>query len=291
MILLRQKTRKSWKFNSLFVISEIRLENVAAALPAAALFNYNLSKGKRGDTMSEMTKMPAHVAIIMDGNGRWAEKHKVSRVTGHNQGMLAMKEIVKKADIMGIKYLTVYAFSTENWKRSQEEVGGIFSLLVKFVGSELSELNQNNVRIHILGDYTDRVPKTAVSSIEKALQTTASNDGLQFNIALNYGSRAEITRAVRTIAAAVKDGSLTPEDINDRIISANLYTGDENGNIPDPDLIIRTSGEERLSNFLLWQAAYSEFAFTDSLWPDFTPEEFEKIVAEFCARSRRFGGR
>ena len=241
--------------------------------------------------MSEMKKMPAHVAIIMDGNGRWAEKNKVSRVTGHNQGMLAMKEIIKKADVMGIKYLTVYAFSTENWKRSQEEVGGIFSLLVKFVGSELAELHRNNVRVHILGDYPDRVPKAAVNSIEKALTTTASNHGLQFNIALNYGSRAEITRAVQKIGRMVAEGVLSPDAIDDELISANLYTGNENGNIPDPDLIIRTSGEERLSNFLLWQAAYSEFAFTDSLWPDFTPEEFENIVAEFCARSRRFGGR
>ena len=241
--------------------------------------------------MSEQKKMPEHVAIIMDGNGRWAEKNKVSRVTGHNQGMLAMKEIIKKADVMGIKYLTVYAFSTENWKRSQEEVGGIFKLLVKFVGSELAELHQHNVRVHILGDYTDRVPQTAVSSIEKALKTTAENDGLQFNIALNYGSRAEITRAVQKIAALAADGEIQPADIDDELISANLYTGDENGNIPDPDLIIRTSGEERLSNFLLWQAAYSEFAFTDSLWPDFTPDEFESIVTEFCKRSRRFGGR
>lgn len=241
--------------------------------------------------MSKQKKMPQHVAIIMDGNGRWAEKNKVSRVTGHNQGMLAMKEIIKKADVMGIKYLTVYAFSTENWKRSQEEVGGIFKLLVKFVGSELAELHQRNVRVHILGDYTDRVPQAAVSSIEKALKTTTQNTGLQFNIALNYGSRAEITRAVQKITSLVAEGELRPEDINDELISANLYTGDENGNIPDPDLIIRTSGEERLSNFLLWQAAYSEFAFTDSLWPDFTPDEFESIVTEFCARSRRFGGR
>ena len=241
--------------------------------------------------MSEITKMPAHVAIIMDGNGRWVEKNKVSRVTGHNQGMLAMKEIIKKADIMGIKYLTVYAFSTENWKRSQEEVGGIFSLLVKFVGSELAELHKNNVRVHILGDYTDRVPQAAVSSIEKALATTAANDGLQFNIALNYGSRAEIVRAVKKIAARVEAGELRPDEIDDELISANLYTGEENGNVPDPDLIIRTSGEERLSNFLLWQAAYSEFAFTDSLWPDFTPKEFEELVIEFCSRSRRFGGR
>lgn len=240
--------------------------------------------------MSETAKIPQHVAVIMDGNGRWAEKNKVTRLTGHNQGMLAMKEIIKRADIIGIKYLTVYAFSTENWKRSQEEVGGIFNLLVKFVGSELAELDENNVRVHILGDYT-QIPKTAIASIEKALDTTKDNDGLQFNIALNYGSRAEIERAVRHISKDVADGKVGVEEINDALISKYLYTGEENGNIPDPDLIIRTSGEQRLSNFLMWQAAYSELAFTDSLWPDFTADEFESIVKTFGSRKRRFGGR
>ena len=234
--------------------------------------------------------MPAHVAIIMDGNGRWAEKNKVTRLTGHNQGMLAMKEIIKKADVMGIKYLTVYAFSTENWRRSQEEVGGIFKLLVKFVASELAELDENNVKVHILGDYS-KIPESAYASVQKAIETTADNDGLQFNIALNYGSRAEIVRAVQAIASKAAAGEIATSDINEDMISAALYTGDENGNVPDPDLIIRTSGEMRLSNFLLWQAAYSEFAFTDSLWPDFSPEEFEEIVEEFTHRGRRFGGR
>ena len=234
--------------------------------------------------------MPAHVAIIMDGNGRWAEKNKVTRLTGHNQGMLAMKEIIKKADVMGIKYLTVYAFSTENWRRSQEEVGGIFKLLVKFVASELAELDENNVKVHILGDYS-KIPESAYASVQKAIETTEDNDGLQFNIALNYGSRTEIVRAVQAIASKAAAGEIAPSDINEDMISAALYTGDENGNVPDPDLIIRTSGEMRLSNFLLWQAAYSEFAFTDSLWPDFSPEEFEEIVEEFTHRGRRFGGR
>lgn len=240
--------------------------------------------------MNEKTKIPQHVAVIMDGNGRWAEKNKVTRLAGHNRGMLAMKEIIKRADVLGIKYLTVYAFSTENWKRSQEEVGGIFNLLVKFVASELEELNANNVKVHILGDYS-KIPKAAVNSIEKALDTTKDNDGLQFNIALNYGSRAEIVRAVRRIGEEAAEGRIKAEEIDEAMIANYLYTGEENGNVPDPDLIIRTSGEQRLSNFLLWQAAYSEFAFTDSLWPDFTPEEFEKIVTEFCGRSRRFGGR
>lgn len=238
----------------------------------------------------ENRKIPNHVAIIMDGNGRWAEKNGVSRLNGHNAGMLAMKEIVKRADVLGIKYLTVYAFSTENWKRSQEEVGGIFNLLVKFVGSELKELHQQNVRVRILGDYT-QVPKSAVNSVEKALKTTENNDGLQFNIALNYGGRQEILRAVKIIARKVQDGKLNADEITEEDIAEALYTGNENGDIPDPDLIIRTSGEERLSNFLLWQCAYSELAFTDSLWPDYTPDEFEEMVMAFGSRKRRFGGR
>lgn len=250
---------------------------------AATLFN--------GRNMEDSIRMPRHVAVIMDGNGRWAEKNGVSRLTGHNQGMLAMKEIIKKADVMGIKYLTVYAFSTENWKRSQEEVGGIFNLLVKFVGSELAELDENNVKVHILGDYREKIPVAAVASIDRALETTADNDGLQFNIALNYGSRAEITRAAAKLCKQVEEGVIKASDVTEELLSRELYTGEENGNIPDPDLIIRTSGEERLSNFLLWQAAYSEFAFTQTLWPDFTPEEFENIVKEFSSRGRRFGGR
>ena len=241
--------------------------------------------------MTESSNMPRHVAIIMDGNGRWAKKNGVSRLAGHNQGMLAMKEIIKKADMMGIKYLTVYAFSTENWKRSQEEVGGIFNLLVKFVGSELAELDENNVKVHILGEYREKVPGAAVASIDRALETTADNDGLQFNIALNYGSRAGITRAVKRICHLTESGVIKSEEVTEEMIAMALYTGNDNGNIPDPDLIIRTSGEERLSNFLLWQAAYSEFAFTDTLWPDFTPEEFESIIEEFSTRGRRFGGR
>ena len=243
-----------------------------------------------GELMIDKELLPVHVAVIMDGNGRWAQKNKVNRVQGHNAGMLAMKEIIKRADILSIKYLTVYAFSTENWKRSAEEVGGIFGLLVKYVASELEELHNNNVKVKILGDYS-QIPKTAVNSIEKALETTKNNTGLQFNIALNYGSRQEIIRATKKIAELVSGGQLKSEEITEETIAKYLYTGDENGNVPDPDLIIRTSGEERISNFLLWQAAYSEFAFTDSLWPDFTPDEFENIIEEYTTRNRRFGGR
>lgn len=231
-----------------------------------------------------------HVAIIMDGNGRWAKQRMLPRVAGHNAGMQAMKEIVKRSAQLGIKYLTVYAFSTENWKRSDEEVGGIFKLLVKYVDSELKELTENNIKVKVMGDYSP-IPTLAKERLEKALKTTEDNDGLVFTIALNYGSRAEITRGVKSIAEDVKAGVIAPEDVTEQLISERLYTGAENGNIPDPDLIIRTSGEERLSNFMLWQSAYSEFMFTDVLWPDFTPEIFEKMLEEFSHRDRRFGGR
>lgn len=241
--------------------------------------------------MLDREKIPAHIAIIMDGNGRWAKAKGVPRVAGHNAGMQAMKEIVKASSQLGVKHLTVYAFSTENWKRSAEEVGGIFKLVVKYVNSELAELHKNNVRVRILGDYT-AVPKPAVESLEKSLETTKDNTGLQFNIALNYGSRAEIVRAVNLIEGDKKAGVLDPDmEITEELISRYLYTGAENGDIPDPDLIIRTSGEERLSNFMLWQSAYSEFGFTDVLWPDFTPAEYERMIEAYQNRERRFGGR
>lgn len=241
--------------------------------------------------MLNKEKIPAHIAIIMDGNGRWAKAKGMPRIAGHNAGMLAMKEIVKASSRLGVKHLTVYAFSTENWKRSAEEVGGIFKLVVKYVNSELAELHENNVRVRILGDYT-QVPKPAVESLEKSLETTKNNTGLQFNIALNYGSRAEIVRAVNLIEQDKRTGLLDPDrEITEELISRYLYTGAENGDIPDPDLIIRTSGEERLSNFMLWQCAYSEFGFTDVLWPDFTPAEFERMIEAYQNRERRFGGR
>lgn len=239
--------------------------------------------------MINKSRMPAHVAIIMDGNGRWAKKRGLPRLAGHNAGMQAMKEIVKRASVLGVKNLTVYAFSTENWKRSDEEVGGIFKLLIKYVDSELKELHSNNVRVRILGDYSV-IPKLAIERLEKSLETTKNNTGLQFNIALNYGSRKEIVRAVNNIIEDMENDIISGE-IDEETISRYLYTGDENGNIPDPDLIIRTSGEERLSNFMLWQSAYSEFEFTDVLWPDFTPEEFERLIEAFQNRDRRFGGR
>ncbi len=240
--------------------------------------------------MLNKERMPVHVAVIMDGNGRWAKEKGVPRLAGHNAGMKAMKKIVDRSDKLGIKYLTVYAFSTENWKRSLEEVSGIFKLLVTWVASDLKGLIENNVKVKILGDYS-ALPADAIKSLEQTLEATKDNTGLQFNIALNYGGRDEITRAVKSIGQKVKDGVLQPEDINDEAIAAELFTGAFNADVPDPELIIRTSGELRLSNFLLWQSAYSELVFPEVYWPDFTPEEYEKAIADYQSRERRFGGR
>lgn len=238
--------------------------------------------------MIDLNRIPNHVAIIMDGNGRWAEQRNLPRALGHNAGMKAMKEIVKRASSIGIRHLTVYAFSTENWKRSTEEVNGIFKLIVTYVDNELKELHANNVRVHILGDYS-KLPKDAVSRLEKSLAVTHNNTGMQFNIALNYGSRLEILQAVKEIAGKVQDGKMEPDDITEATISAQLSTGQ--AGIPDPELLIRTSGETRLSNFLLWQIAYCELVYSQILWPDFTPEVFENAIEEYQQRDRRFGGR
>lgn len=242
--------------------------------------------------MLEIGKLPTHVAVIMDGNGRWAKSKNRPRLFGHNTGMQAMKQIVITASNLGIKYLTVYAFSTENWKRSTEEVSGIFKLIIKYVDSELKELIKNNVRINILGDY-NMLPGDSVRAIDELLDKTRDNDGLVFNIALNYGGRDEIVKAINEIIIdrkALADEGISV-DVTEDEVSNHLYTGVLHKNIPDPDLIIRTSGEERLSNFLIWQAAYSEMMFTDTLWPDYSPEEFTAMIEKFSHRKRRFGGR
>ncbi|MGI6731377.1 MAG: isoprenyl transferase [Anaerovoracaceae bacterium] len=236
--------------------------------------------------MIDKTKIPLHVAIVMDGNGRWAQRRKLPRLAGHNAGMKAMKEIVKASGSIGVKHLTVYAFSTENWKRSKEEINGIFKLLIIYVEKELAELHENNVKVKILGDY-HRLPEEAVNSLERTLEMTKNNTGLQFNIALNYGGRDDILYAIKKVATQVEEGKIKAEDITETMISDNLYTA----GVPDPDLVIRTSGEKRLSNFLLWQCAYSEFVFTDVLWPDFTRIDFEKAIKEYQLRKRRYGGR
>lgn len=232
----------------------------------------------------EQLKLPAHIAIVMDGNGRWAQEKKLPRLAGHNSGMMALKEIVKACSSKGIGHLTVYAFSTENWKRPEDEVKGIFRLLIIYIEKELMELHQNNVRVSVLGDMT-QLPKDARDSLAKSLATTKDNTGLQFHIALNYGSRDEITRSVRAIAALIKQGKLEPAEITQEQIGGALDTK----GIPDPDLIIRTGGEKRLSNFLLWQTAYSELWFTDIFWPDFTPDHLQLALDDFQQRKRRYG--
>ena len=238
--------------------------------------------------MLDMNNIPSSVAIIMDGNGRWAEKRRLPRVMGHNAGMKAMREIVSTASQLGVKFLTVYAFSTENWNRSDEEINGIFKLLIKYVDSELDKIAKNNVKINILGDR-ERLAQKVNEKIEQAIKRTEKNDGLIFNIALNYGGRDEILRSVKSVCQEVKSGVLQSDDIDAEKLEKQLYTGELG--VKDPDLIIRTSGEIRISNFLLWQLAYSEMIFVDVLWPDFTPDIFKKTIMEYQRRSRRFGGR
>jgi undecaprenyl diphosphate synthase len=221
----------------------------------------------------------------MDGNGRWAKMRNMPRLAGHNAGMKALKEIVKESSSMGIGYLTVYAFSTENWKRPLEEVIGIFRILIYYVEKELAELHENNVRVGILGDYS-KLPKDAVLKLKEAVEKTKENTGLRFSIALNYGSRDEILQAAKTMASDAVKSRIKLEDFSEELLSNYLFTKD----IPDPDLVIRTSGEKRLSNFLLWQSAYSEFVFSDVYWPDFTQERFHEAIDEYAKRMRRFGG-
>ena len=231
------------------------------------------------DRQLDKQNIPRHVAVIMDGNGRWAKERGQNRLKGHLAGLEALREIVRHSQRLGVEYLTVYAFSTENWKRPADEVSGIFKLVIKYVDSELKELCENNVRVRLLGDW-DAIPADSAESLRLLIGQTEKNDGLKFNIALNYGGRAEIVHAVNKL---ISDGK-TP--VTEADISGALYTA----GMPDPDVIIRTSGENRLSNFLIWQAAYSEIVLTDVYWPDFTPEEYEKCIAEYQGRDRRFGG-
>jgi len=229
--------------------------------------------------------VPEHVAIIMDGNGRWAKSRGLPRIVGHHTGMKAVKQITMAADRLGIKYLTLYAFSTENWKRPKAEVDFLMKLPQEFLAIELDELIANNVQVRVMG-YREALPQYTIAPLEEAIAKTASNTGLILNFALNYGSRKEMTDAVKLIAEAVRDGQLTPEQIDESIIAERLFT---NG-MPDPDLLIRTSGELRLSNFMLWQLAYSEMWFTDVYWPDFSESHFHEAIAEYQRRARRYGG-
>ena len=230
-------------------------------------------------------KIPAHVAIIMDGNGRWAKKRGLPRTMGHAQGAKVVEQILEDADHMGIRYLTVYAFSTENWTRPGTEVKALMNLLRTYMKTSLAKCAKNNVRIRVIGDKS-RLDPDLQDSIRTLEEATKNNTGIGFQIAINYGSRDEIARAVRKIAQKTAAGELRPEDITEETISDALDTA----GIPNPDLLIRTCGEERLSNFLMWQLSYSEMYFTDTAWPDFTKEELEKAVDAYNHRERRFGG-
>lgn len=229
--------------------------------------------------------MPRHVAIILDGNGRWAKAKGMPRNYGHVQGSKNVERICEEAWRMGIKYLTVYAFSTENWNRPKDEVDALMKLLRNYMKTCLKTAAKNDMKIRVIGDIT-RLDEDIRSRIEELEESTKDNGGLNFQIAINYGSRDEITRAVRRIAADCRDGRLAAEEIDEQVIDRYLDTHD----IPDPDLLIRTSGEQRLSNYLLWQLAYTEFYFTDVPWPDFTKEELLKAVEQYNARDRRYGG-
>ena len=226
-----------------------------------------------------------HVAIIMDGNGRWATNRGWPRLVGHRKGAERVKEIVRCAPDLGIKWLTVYAFSTENWKRSTEEVLGLMAIFARYIEREADRLAAESVRMRFIGDRSRLDPKLQ-KLIAKIKAQTAVYNRLNFTIAINYGGRDEIVRAMRDIARAVAEGLLSPDQISDALISQHLDTAD----LPDPDLVIRTSGETRTSNFLPWQTAYAEYEFTETLWPDFSPEELGRIVSRFGARERRFGG-
>ncbi|WP_026495189.1 isoprenyl transferase [Butyrivibrio sp. WCD3002] len=235
--------------------------------------------------MEEMSKIPEHVAIILDGNGRWAKAKGMPRNYGHMQGAKAVEDILVVARDMGIKYLTVYAFSTENWNRPETEVAALMKILRQYLKTSIKKSMKNNVRCQVIGERS-RLSEDIIEAINELETATAGNTGLTFTIAINYGSRDEIVRAVRNIAAECKDGNLSPEDITEEMISKKLDTG----NLPDPDLLIRTCGEQRLSNFLLWQCAYTEFYYTDIAWPDFDKEELQKAVDAYAGRNRKFGG-
>ena len=246
----------------------------------------SLALKKPPRTSDEFDRLPKHVAIIMDGNGRWAKKHKLSVSRGHRQGTETLREIIRHTDDLGIGALSLYAFSTENWNRSEEEVAALMQLILDFFASEIDELDAKNVRILILGDKGG-LPEKQRDTLIEAENRTRKNTGLRLNIAVNYGGRAELVKAAQEIAVLVRNGALKAEDITEGTIADHLYTRGQ----PDVDLLIRTSGEQRLSNFLLYQNAYAEFVFPDTLWPDFSVHDYDMALDAFAHRERRFGKR
>ena len=250
------------------------------------MFNF-FKKNRLEEKIEEkkLKKIPTHVAIIMDGNGRWAKKRNMPRVKGHYEGMQTVKKITKYASKLGIQYLTLYAFSTENWARPKEEVSYLMDLPEKMFTSFMPELMENNVKVEVIG-VVEKLPENTRKAVEEAIEQTKNNTGLKLIFALNYGSKDEIVTAVKRIVQGAANNEYKVEEIDEQLISDNLFTKDT----PDPDLLIRTSGEQRISNFLLWQIAYSEFIFTKVAWPDFVEEEFYKALLEYQSRDRRFGG-
>ncbi len=233
----------------------------------------------------DMANLPKHIAIIMDGNGRWATKRSLPRQLGHQEGMNRVVEIVECAKEIGIKHLTLYAFSTENWKRPKIEIDALMNLLILFIRNELDKIHRNDVKIKVLGDIK-KLPTLAQKEVNRAINKTIDNKSMTLNIALNYGGRQELVKATKAILIDVKKGIIDIDVINEDTISSYLYTTGQ----PDPDLVIRPSGELRLSNFLIYQSAYSEFYFSDILWPDFKKEDLYRAIIDFQSRSRRFGG-
>ena len=231
-------------------------------------------------------KLPRHVAIIMDGNGRWAKQHMLKVAMGHRAGVEALRSIIRESSDLGIEALSLFAFSTENWRRSETEVAALMQLLLEYFSSEIDELDENNVRIRILGEK-EGLPSPQREALYRAEERTKDNTGLNLCIAINYGGRQELVRAARILAEKVRAGDMAPEDIDEQSLSDCLYTG----GLPDVDLLIRTSGEMRLSGFLLYQCAYAEFEFPETLWPDFTLEDYHRALEVFASRDRRFGGR
>ncbi len=229
-------------------------------------------------------KMPKHIGVIMDGNGRWAKARGLKRTLGHKQGVENLKTIVKECKRMEIPYLTVYAFSTENWKRSQDEVSGLMWLLEQYMTKELKELHKENIRIRTIGDIT-KLPSSTYKKLQEGMEFTKDNTALTLTLALNYGARADIVEATKQIAVKVKNGELSLEEIDESTLSKHLSTSF----MPDPDMIIRPSGEYRLSNFMMWEAAYSEFWFSNINWPDFGATELQQAISDYQNRDRRFG--
>lgn len=249
---------------------------------------FSSKKDTSTEKQLDMERIPAHIAIIMDGNGRWAQRRHLPRVAGHKQGMQTVKKVTMAASDLGVKVLSLYAFSTENWKRPATEVNYLMQLPIRFFTTFVPDLVKHNVKVMVMGDIS-RLPEATQKAVRDAIKDTADCDGMILNFALNYGSRDEITRAVRAIASEVQDGQLEPAAITEQTISNHLMSSPLE-KLAAPDLLIRTSGEERISNFMLWQIGYSELEFVPEHWPDFDGETLKRAIIEFQGRHRRFGG-